>query len=188
MNENKIYFPGCRIKAACPEASERLAQYMEKRHGLKAAGCCKTDYVKLKQDTAAVLICNNCIGDLEKNVSSLNPEFVLEYIDQDPDFPYPDYKGRSFLLQDCGHGYNEHPMDETVRSLMKKMNAEYVEMLPEERVMHGMSSAEHRDLCAANAEKYDMKDTVCYCGRCRLALLNAGKNSMHIIELLFHTI
>ena len=55
----KIFFPGCRIKKACPEASRRLAEYLKKTYGLTAAGCCKEDFALLNEEgSTAVLICS----------------------------------------------------------------------------------------------------------------------------------
>ena len=186
MNVKKYYFPGCRLKNAFPEASRRLALYMEQVHGLKAQGCCKTDYPLLvEENTAAVVICNNCIHDISERVENCTFEYVLDYINNDPDFAYPDYAGREFVLQDCGYGYDDHEADPVVRELLAKMHVKVKELSPEARPYAGISHKEHSALVAKNANGFAETDVVCYCGICRLAMSKAGKNSRHIVELLF---
>ena len=182
----KIFYPGCRIKAACPEASERLAEYLQRKYRIPAVGCCKVDYKELEEpDSTAVLICNNCINDLAGVTANRNHEYALDLIDQDDNFPYPDYEGKRYVLQDCGHGYGERPIDTTVRSLLKKMNIDYIEQPPTARVPYGMSMQEQEKLIKSNAASFPEADVITYCGSCRLWMKQSGKQVVHILELLF---
>ena len=184
----KIFFPGCRIKRACPEASKKLADYVKRRYGLDAAGCCKVDYKLLDEpDSTAVLICNHCIYDLDCITDNKNHEYVLEMIDNDSEFEFPDYKGRKFVLQDCGHGYGDRPVDHIVRSLLKKMNVDYIEQEEDARIPFGSSFEEQEAMIRKNAASFDEEDVIVYCGGCRLHMVQNGKKPVHIIELLFGT-
>ena len=182
----KIFYPGCRIKRACPVASARLAEYLEERYHIPAAGCCKKDYTYLDEpDTTALLICNNCINDLAKVTANQKHEYVLDLIDRDETFPFPDYQGKRYVLQDCGHGYGDRPVDQTVRSLLQKMNIDYIEQPASSRVPYGMPTAEQEKLVKANAAGFAEEDVITYCGSCRLWMSQSGKRVVHVLELLF---
>ena len=182
----RIFYPGCRIRRACPEASARLETYLKERYGIPAAGCCKQDYSLLDEpDSTAVLICNNCINDLAKVTANRSHEYVLELIDSDPDFPFPDHSGVTWVLQDCGHGYGSRPVDRTVRSLLKKMRIDYIEQPVSARVPFGMSGPEQERLVKANAASFPQEHVITYCGSCRLWMTQSGKKAVHILELLF---
>lgn len=183
---NRIYFPGCRIKKRYPEASAKLSAYLKETYGLEEAGCCKTDYLLLNQpDTEAVLICNNCIHDLSALTTNTRRTYVLDLIDQDPNFPFPDHSGKTYVLQDCGHGYGDQPADQTVRSLLKKMNITFREQPESARASFGLEGNAKAELIKANCESFPEEDVIVYCAICHLYMNQNGKNPVHILDLLF---
>ena len=182
----KIFYPGCRIRRACPTASALLENYLKTKYQIPAAGCCKEDYPLLEEpDSTALLICNNCINDLEQVTANRNHEYVLDLIDRDETFPFPDYQGKHYVLQDCGHGYGDRPVDQTVRSLLRKMHIDYRELPPAARIPYGMPSQQQKQLVQNNAASFAETDVITYCGSCRLWMNQSGKRAVHILELLF---
>lgn len=181
-----VFFPGCRIKEGYPESSKKLSSYIKKTYHIEPVGCCKENYGLLEEGTCALLICNNCANDLETFSVNQTREFIWEVIDKDPNFVFPDYHGKPFLLQDCNHGYNDEDIKKHVRSLLNKMNISILEMNEEDSIPYGMSRAEHRELVSSNAKKYQEMDVVTYCAICNLAMKKSGKHSVYLLDLLFN--
>ena len=55
-------------------------------------------------------------------------EFLWQVIDRDPDFKFPDYHGEKMTLQDCWVAFEKRYVQDVVRSLLRKMNIEIVEL------------------------------------------------------------
>ena len=123
----QIFFPSCKAKAAYPAASARLLEYLTDRWGVTAAGCCRVDHPSLTAEDVAVAVCNNCAAILEESSSVGQIRFVWELIDSDPDFPFPDYGGETITVQDCWLAVDRRQVQETVRSLLRKMNLQLAE-------------------------------------------------------------
>ena len=179
----QIFFPGCRIKAGYPNASEKLKQYMKDRWKIDPVGCCKEDHVKIEKDDEVLLICNNCSHDLESLTKCQNITYIYEIIDADDSFIFPDYHGKVIYLQDCFYGYRDHFIDQTVRSLLKKMNITIKDGL--KAVDQDMDRKEHRHLITINAPTFQEKEVITYCAICNLAYKNANKQPYYLLDLLF---
>ena len=181
----EVYYPGCKIKGGYPETSQRITAYLKKNRHLEPAGCCKQDYGMMEDGDTAVLICNNCVKDLTANTGEVPIHFVYEIIDEDTQFQYPDRTGEEWIIQDCGHGYQGHNMEGTVRSLLQKMHAAYQELPDERKVKDGMRAQEHISTVQNNEELFRKKHVVTYCGICNRYLLNDGIDAHMLAELLF---
>ena len=121
------YFPSCKVTAQFKDASKRARAYVNDKLGLTPIGCCRPNHAKLAAEDTAVIVCNNCALIIGENTDA-NIEFLWQVIDQDPDFPFPDYHGEKMTLQDCWIAFDKPQAHEAVRSLMRKMNIEVVEL------------------------------------------------------------
>ena len=129
----RIFFPGCKVKARYPGASAWLAQtVIERGYADDVTGCCRVNHQKLTPDDTAVCICNNCMAMIDEDAGNGALESIWVLVDKDPDFPLPDYSGRVMGVQDCGRAYDRADVQDAVRSLMRKMGIEVVE-LPDAR-------------------------------------------------------
>ena len=127
------FFPGCKVKNRYPEASEWLAdQIIDRGYADEIVGCCRTNHQALTPDDTAVCICNNCMAMIDEDADNGSLENIWVLIDQDADFPLPDYGGRRMGIQDCGRAYDRTEVQDAIRSLMRKMNIDVVE-LPDAR-------------------------------------------------------
>lgn len=127
------YFPGCKIKRRYPEASKWLEEQITARgYADEVEGCCRINHQKLTQDDTAVCICNNCMAMIDEDADNGSSDNIWVLIDSDPDFPLPDYSGKKMGIQDCGRAYDREDVQDAIRSLMRKMNIEVVE-LPDSR-------------------------------------------------------
>lgn len=75
-----------------------------------------------------MVVCNNCAAILGESSQAGEIKFVWEIIDQDPDFVFPDYHGAQMTIQDCWLAVEKRHVQENIRSLLRKMNIQYVEL------------------------------------------------------------
>ena len=129
----RIFFPGCKVRARYPEASKWLMeQVLERGYADEKTGCCRKSHQSLTPDDTAVCICVNCMAMIDEDADNGSMESVWQLIDADPDFPLPSYAGRVMGIQDCGRAYDRTEVQDAVRSIMRKMGIEIVE-LPDAR-------------------------------------------------------
>lgn len=209
----KIFFPSCKIKAAFPKEDAALAAYLEKLLGIECSGCCRENRVKITSDDTAVVVCHTCASILEESSAAAKVLYAWELIDQDKNFSFPDYHGEKITVQDCYMSRERSSVQEAVRSLLKKMNFEIVELdanfdkadfcgLRTNRPLKANQDLAPKHFCYEGAftpldevqrkkflqqyvSKYTTKRTVTYCAACRAAMKLGGAEVVHIMELLF---
>lgn len=125
---SQVFFPSCKAKTAYSNASEKLRQYIQEKYGIEPIGCCKAKYHQLTSNDTAIVVCNNCAAILEESSQVKDIQFVWELIDADEKFPFPDYHGEVMSIQDCWIAFEKRHVQETVRSLLSKMNIQYLEL------------------------------------------------------------
>ena len=123
----KVFFPSCKANADYKESSRKLAEYLEQKEGIQPVGCCRVNHQELTAEDTAIVVCNNCAAIIEENTQA-DISFVWEIIDRDDFFPFPDYGGERITIQDCWIAVEKRLVQDTVRSLLKKMNFEIVEL------------------------------------------------------------
>lgn len=145
------YIASCVFTAQFPELSKIIRDYVASRFGFEIIRCCVPNW-KVKEyiekapegalrkswqqmpETAAFQpgdevwsLCHNCSNILEECHPGVAVHSLWELIDQDADFPFPDYSGLKVTVQDCWRSKERREEQDAVRSLLKKMNIEYVE-------------------------------------------------------------
>ena len=134
------FFPSCKATAQFKQVSKNARAYVKEQLGVGPIGCCRPNHTKLGAQDTAVVVCNNCALIIEENTDA-NIAFLWEVIDQDPGFPFPDYHGEKMTVQDCWIAFDKPRAQEAVRSLMRKMNIEVVEL---------NENREHTKFCGPN--------------------------------------
>ena len=125
----KVFFPSCKNKISYPCASEKLLEYLTASYGVETvAGCCRNDHKKLSPEDTAVIVCNSCFAFCEESSSAGEIISVWEIIDSDSKFPFPNYNEEKITVQDCWRATGRNKIHDAVRSLLKKMNIEPVEL------------------------------------------------------------
>jgi Fe-S oxidoreductase len=124
----KIFFPSCQTKMAYPGASEKLHEYLITNYGIEITGCCRNDHRKLSPEDTAIVICNTCFSVLERISNAGEIISIWEIIDSDFKFFFPNYNGEKITVQDCMRATNRNKVHNAVRSLLKKMNMEPIEL------------------------------------------------------------
>ena len=118
-----IYYPSCNFSAASPATAKKVKAYFEKQ--MPVAGCCRVDKREISPADIALYICQACRETLEDKVKT---QSMWEYLDALKDFNFPNLNGQKFYVQDCWRDRNHPEIHEAVRSLLKKMHAEAIEI------------------------------------------------------------
>lgn len=196
---SNVFFPSCKAKLAYKESSEKLAKYIKNKFDIDPIGCCKVNNQKLTSENIAIILCINCARVIEANANFDHIEFVWEIIDKDDDFVFPDYHGKKMVLQDCHIVKGRENVQDSVRSLMKKMNIEIVELEKNRNDAENCASREivgyHRDEPMTKEEQVEYFTkryadvstdiVVSYCKYCNDGVSISDKKGLHILELLF---
>lgn len=118
-----IYYPSCNFSAASPATAKKVKAYFEKQ--MPVAGCCRVDKREISPADIALYICQACRETLEDKVKT---QSMWEYLDALKNFNFPNLNGQKFYVQDCWRDRNHPEIHEAVRSLLKKMHAEVIEI------------------------------------------------------------
>ncbi|MBR0442013.1 MAG: hypothetical protein IJK25_08775 [Firmicutes bacterium] len=121
------YFPSCKFTAARPEVSMRVKEYMASR-GAAVMGCCRPGREEVSPGDLAVTICESCNIIISEGRPEAGMMSLSQFIDQDDAFVFPDYEGERITVQDCFRSRTRPEERAAVRSLLKKMGFEVVEV------------------------------------------------------------
>ncbi len=197
------FFPSCKVQQQFPQASLRLQDYLQKRWQLKPAGCCRVNHQQLASEDAAFYICNTCGHILTDSSAAKKVQAIWQLIDQDEQFPFPDYQGELMTVQDCWLASDKPEVQQVVRSLLYKMNIQPLELtdnFAQSRFCGVTTSAATYQLAPTLSDKagqmspeerqnhlrqINTDKVVCYCRPCYQEINASGKHGVHMLELLF---
>ena len=157
------YYPSCKFTAAHPELSEKIGSFLKER-GIETAGCCRKTHGLPAAGDGALTVCQSCRMIVSENRPDCEVRSLFEYLDALPEgeLPLPDLRGERITVQDCYRAKDRESEKAAVRSLLRKMNAEIVELpgLPEELMYDGdflwkPLSAENRALAPKGFAEFD---------------------------------
>lgn len=145
------YIASCVFTSKYPELSKRIQDYVASKDGIDIVRCCVPGWKKqiyeekmpdgeltenwksLPQSQVFVpedeiwSLCPNCMNISEEWRGVKAVHSLWELIDQDTSFHFPDYSGMRVTIQDCWRMRERTSTHDAVRSILSKMNIEYVE-------------------------------------------------------------
>lgn len=148
----KYYIASCGFTSRYPSLSKKIQDYVSKYSGMVTVRCCvpgwkEKEYEKaMPQGLLAAAwrelpqshvflpedeiwsLCPNCLNIAEEWRGVGKVHSLLELIDQDEDFPFPDYSGLTVTLQDCWRMRERTEAHEAVRKLLRKMKITFLEI------------------------------------------------------------
>ncbi|MBQ1907183.1 MAG: hypothetical protein II173_03315 [Firmicutes bacterium] len=134
------YYPSCKFTSAHPELSERMKAFLSAR-GVRVADCCRKTHGLPESGDTALTVCQACSMIVGENRPDCEVFSVFEYLDalSPEELPLPDLGGERITVQDCYRQQGHEKEKAAVRSLLKKMNVDIVELpgLPEEKMFDG---------------------------------------------------
>lgn len=123
-----IYYSSCKYTAFSPEYSNKIQKYLKDNFGMTIHGCCRPNHSSLTPDDTAICICNTCSAICRESSKADKIISLWEFLNQDNNFPFPDYHGSKITIQDCWRCNDRSSQHEAVRSLLRKMNFEFLEL------------------------------------------------------------
>lgn len=124
-----IFYPSCNFKKWFPETAAKIRAYMEKQSDVKIADCCQKTFDIPQEGDIVITICNSCMHLLEELTKHDNKIIsFFEFLLTRNDFQWPDYAGEEITLQDCFRARGKHEFHDAVRTCMKNMNIQVIEM------------------------------------------------------------
>ncbi len=207
------YLPGCSTNRNHKKAGRKLLEYM-RAQGAKISKCCKLDVDYYQDGDVAVQTCTQCGLILKERRPGLRVISIYEYLVQNPGFPFPDFHGKKFTLQDCIRTRRDAPLLDAVRQALQKMNVEIVETKenradtkfcgvwlnnPADRKCAALapktfealepyrkllSPEEQKAAMAEQVGQYETEEVVVYCNGCENGLRLGGGKPVHLVELL----
>ena len=124
----KYYFPSCNFTRLRPDTSEKVKSFMASA-GVRVAGCCRPGHKAVSgwNDTV-ITVCETCSIIIGENCPAARVISLYEFIDSLPDFAFPDYQGERITLQDCYRAKAKEAEKAAVRSVLRKMNMNVMEL------------------------------------------------------------
>jgi hypothetical protein len=124
----KYYFPSCNFTRLRPDTSEKVKSFMASA-GVRVAGCCRPGHKAVSgwNDTV-ITVCETCSIIIGENCPAARVISLYEFIDSLPDFAFPDYQGERITLQDCYRAKAKEAEKAAVRSVLRKMNMDVMEL------------------------------------------------------------
>ncbi len=207
------YFPGCKYKAHNPEASGKLAAYLDRHHGIVTTGCCSIDHVLPGSEDTVLYQCPTCGLILAESSSHSELKSVYEYLLEDEDFVWPDHSGKVMTVQDCWRTRNDRAYCEAVRRAAEKMNItvkeiennfektdicgptlfrapspRYETLAPESLVKNGnfhpCSEEEQKEKMIEHGKQYETEEVICYCTGCMEGVRMGNHEPVHLLDLI----
>lgn len=146
------YIAGCVFTAKYPQLSKKIQEYVASCSDLSIVRCCVPGWKKqiyeekmpegeladrwkqLPQSQVFMpedeiwSLCPNCMNISEEWRKVRKVHSLWELIDQDVHFSFPDYSGLKVTIQDCWRMRDRSATHDAVRSILSKMNIEYIEL------------------------------------------------------------
>jgi len=149
--DNYTYIASCVFTKTYPELSDKIQPYIKRRWDMDIVRCCVPKYkvkefeeqmpdfyrekwkdiTHSKEFTTAdtvVSLCHNCSAIIEETLPAVGRLSLWEVILEDEAFSFPDYGGQKMTIQDCWRSYDNRAEQNAVRTLLKKMNINIVEL------------------------------------------------------------
>ena len=114
------YFPSCNFRKNFPETAARAEAYLSTQDDVKICGCCHVTNQLPQTGDTIVTVCMSCMHILEEVRSDLPVISLFEFLLTRNDFQWPDYNGRTAVLQDCFRARGHRALQDAVRTCMQR--------------------------------------------------------------------
>lgn len=150
-NSNYVYIASCVFTREYPEISMKIQDYLTKNFNIPVMRCCVPKY-KLKEFTNSmpdwlqnhwdntpdflditpnqtiIYVCHNCSAIFEEYRPNIKRISLWEFILNDKNFKFSNHNNEKISLQDCWRSHDNYTEQKSVRTLLKKMNINIVEL------------------------------------------------------------
>ena len=148
---SQYYIASCVFTSKFPELSFRIREYVRGRFGMETVRCCVPKYKitefedkmpkgslweawrslpdsgDFQAGDEVFSLCHNCNNIIEEMHPGVHDHSLWELLDTDNSFPFPDFHGKTAVIQDCWRSRDRKEEQDAVRSLLRKMNISFIE-------------------------------------------------------------
>lgn len=145
------YIAACLFTARFPEVSLAIQRYIHERGDIRMVRCCIPNYsvksnaeripaattrdawkqlapwTTFEHGDVVYSLCHNCTNIVDEQNEGVQVRSLWELLDEDETFVFPDYSGLKVTLQDCWRTRERSDEQSAVRSILKKMNIDFIE-------------------------------------------------------------
>jgi len=146
-----VFVASCVFTREYPELGKKVFNYVAKRFSMPVMRCCVANYktkefedampqwlrpewsklpayIDISHDNTMVYICHNCSAIFQEQRPEIPILSFWELVLLDEGFKFADYSKEKITVQDCWRSRDNQKEQDAVRTLLKKMNFEIVEL------------------------------------------------------------
>jgi Fe-S oxidoreductase len=192
---NEIFAPGCALMLYKPELAAKMHNYLNKKFnniGLLST-CCKHT-PDLSALTDVINVCPGCQKRFNNDYPFTKGISFWEILDEDNNFPFPDYNGEEMTILDACPTRNETNIHTAIRSIVRKMNINIIE--PDKTGIHGVCCGDSFygllpvekviEQMEKRASEMPGGNVIVYCISCIKAMKLGGKNPRFLGDIVFN--
>ena len=189
----QVFAPGCALYLYKPELAAKVLTYLNKKTSIPEYSTCCQHSPQLPPGTCVINTCPGCDRRYRSQYEGITTISLWEFIKNDPEFPFPDYKGREISVHDACPVRSQPVIHNAVRQLLEKMNLRIIETpaCREKSVCCGDSLYDAAPLekvishMQKRAASMPCGEVAVYCVSCIKSMAIGGKTPLYLIDLLF---
>lgn len=207
------FFPGCKYSKYNPKSSDILKSYLLEKYDISIAGCCSLDYKKLNSQDCAIFVCPTCAAILEESAPKSKIISIYEFLLEDESFPWSNFQMEKMTIQDCWRTFDHRTMQEAIRSIIKKLHIEAIEIannyekadfcgvtllkepspryqylapnrLVKNAIFSPSSEEKQKQAMMKQALNYKTEKILCYCTGCMEGIEISDHVPIHLLDLI----
>ena len=122
------FAPGCALMLYKPELAQKTHEFLNETLGKMDLHltCCHHE-PEFSEKTRIINICPGCNKRFKNDYEQTTTISLWEVLAESKKFPFPDYNGKTMTILDACPTRNEDQVQESIRTLLKRMNIKLVE-------------------------------------------------------------
>jgi Fe-S oxidoreductase len=193
--EKLVFAPGCALMIYKPRLAEKIHQFLNENVGkMEMLVTCCQHKPNLPENTRVINVCPGCDKRFRNEYKDISTISLWEILAEIEFFDFPDYKGSSMSIIDACPTREEDRIQNSIRTLLSKMNITLVEPKNTRRestccgdIYYGsMPTDKVKELMIEKALEMPVNDIVVHCVFCIISVLNGGKNPQYLADLVFN--
>jgi Fe-S oxidoreductase len=193
--EKLVFAPGCALMIYKPELAWKIHKYLNEKFGEveMLLTCCQHN-PNLHENSRVINVCPGCDKRFGKDYKGVTTISLWEIVNEIDFYDFPDYKAGSMSIIDACPTRDEERVQNSIRSLLIKMNIRLVEPKNTRKdstccgdLNYGsMPTDKVREIMRDKALEMPVNDIVVHCVSCIVAVYNGGKNPRYLADLIFN--
>jgi Fe-S oxidoreductase len=192
--EKLVFAPGCALMIYKPELAYKIHRLLIDNLGKMdmLMTCCQHE-PNLSENSRVINVCPGCDKRFAKDYKGVSTVSLWEIIDENCFLDLTDFKGRRMSIIDACPTREEERVQNSIRSLLAKMNIRLVEPINTRRestccgdfYYGSMPTEKVKELMTEKALEMPVNEIVVHCVSCIMAVFNGGKKPQYIADLIF---